>query len=168
MPVNSTARKYLSDVVKGANTFDNANAMQFNYDAVTVTSAFTVEVIGIPVVWDTSAGVFVIYTDATFAELALAIAAGDSPLPGGAVIAVLVGDGQFGVGFNSADINFTSGASAVALHRGANNAGVVRSGLDYSTATTSAGNQATFEAQLETQGVMVIDNATVISPTFTS
>ena len=168
MPVNDTARKYLSDVVKGANTFENANAMQFNYDNVTVTSAFTVEVIGIPVVWDTSATTFVIYTDATAAELALAVTADDSPLPGGGVIAVLVGDGQFGAGFNRADINFTAGALATAFHRGANNAGVVRSGIDYTTATTSGANQTIFENRLEVQGIMVIDNATVISPTFTS
>ena len=58
MPVNDTARKYLTDVVKGANTFENTNAMQYNFDTVTVTSAFTVETIGIPVVWDTSAATF--------------------------------------------------------------------------------------------------------------
>lgn len=167
MPVNDTARKYLSDVVKGANPFDNTNAMQFNYDTVEVTSAFTVETIGIPVVWDTAGGTFVIYTDATAAALAAAITAGDSPLPGGAVVAVLVGTPN-GLGFNAADVDYTAGVDAVAFHRGANNAGVVKEGIDYTTAATSAGNQAAFEAQLEAQGIMVIDNAEVITPSYTA
>jgi hypothetical protein len=167
MPVNDTARKYLSDVVKGANTHDNSNAMQFNYGSLTVTSAFTVETLGIPVVWDTSGATFVVYTDATAAELALGITAGDSPLPGGAVVAVLVGT-AFGLGFNSADVDYTAGVVATAFHRGANNAGVVRSGIDYLTAATSGGNQTIFEDQLEAQGIMVIDNADAISPTYTS
>ncbi len=167
MPVNSTGRGYLSDVVAGVNTFDNANAMQFNFDGLTVTSAFTVPTLAIPVVWDTSASTFVIFTDATFAELALGIAAGTSPLPGGAVVAVVVGD-AFGPGFNPVDVDMTAGVAVTALHRGANNAGVVRDGIIYTTAATSAGNQASFENQLEIQGVMVIDNATVIVPSLTS
>lgn len=167
MPVNDTARAYLTDVVKGVNPFVNANGMQYNYDSLTVTSAFTVPLIGIPVVWDTSAGTFVIYTDATSGEIVLGLAAGDSPLPGGAVVAVLVGN-AFGAGFNPADIDFTSGEVATAFHRGANNAGVVRAGLIYTTAATSAPNQVLFEDQLEAQGIMVIDNAEVVSPTYTS
>lgn len=167
MPVIDTARKYLTDVVAGANTADNSNAMQFNYDSVTVTSAFTVETVGIPVVWDTSAATFVIYTDATAGEIALAKAAGDSPLPGGGVVAVLVGT-AVGLGFNAADVDYTAGVAATAFHRGANNAGVKRAGIDYTTAATSAGNQSAFEAELEAQGIMVIDNAEVISPTYTS
>ena len=167
MPVTDTARKYLTDVVAGANTFDNTNAMQFNYDTVTVTSAFTVETIGIPVVWDTSAATFVIFTDATAGEIALALAAGDSPLPGGGVVAVLVGT-AIGLGFNPADVDYTAGVDATAFHRGANNAGVKRAGLDYSTAATSGGNQTLFEDQLQAQGLMIVDNAEVISPTYTS
>ena len=110
---------------------------------------------------------FVIYTDATAGEIALAKAAGDSPLPGGAVVAVLVGT-AIGLGFNPADVDYTAGVAATAFHRGANNAGVVRSGIDYTTAATSAPNQAAFEVELEAQGIMVIDNAEVISPTYTS
>lgn len=167
MPVNSTARKYLSDVVKGANTEENSNAMQFNYDTVTVTSAYTVETLGIPVVWDTSASTFVIYTDATQSEIAHAKTAGDSPLPGGGVVAVLVGT-AVGLGFNSADVNYTAGVNATAFHRGSNNAGIVKDGINYSTAATSTANQTAFEKELESQGIMVIESAEAISPTYTS
>lgn len=167
MPVNDTQRKYVTDVVKGLNTFDNSNAMQYNLASATITQAATLDNVGIPVVWDTSTATFVVYTDTTAGEIALAIAAGDSPLAGGSVVAVMVGN-ALGFGFNPEDIDYTAGVAATVLHRGANNAGVVRSGLDYSTAATSAANQLAFEAQLEVQGIMVIDNATVISPTYTS
>lgn len=164
--VVSTQRGYFTDLVKGINTSDNSNAMQFNFSAATITSAFTVPTLGIPVVWDTSAATFVIYTDATAAEMALAITAGDSPLPGKAPIGIIVGNSA-GAGFNPADVDFTAGEVATVFFRGANNAGVVRSGIDYSTATTSAANQLAFETQMEVQGVMVIDNAAVITPSFT-
>ncbi len=167
MPVNDTARKYLTDVVKGLNTFDNSNAMQFNLASITVTSANTVETIGIPVVWDTSAATFTIFDDTSAGEIAAGLSAGDSPLPGGAVTAVLVGT-KNGLGFNASNVDYTAGVVATALHRGANNAGVVRDGIDYGTAATSAPNQALFEAQLEVQGIMVIDSAETISPTYTS
>ena len=167
MPVNGTQRGYFTDVVKGVNTEDNNNAMQFNYGSATVTSAYTVPTLAIPVVWDTSGATFVVYTDATAAELALGVTADDSPLAGKSVVALIVGNSA-GAGFNPADVDFTAGVAATVLHRGANNAGVVRDEIIYTTAATSAGNQTAFEEQLEKQGIMVIDSADVVSPTYTS
>lgn len=167
MPVVDTQRKYLSDVLAGANPSDNTNAMNFNYASATVTHAGELEPIGIPVVWDTSAATFVVYQDSSAAEIGLGITAGDSPLPGKGVVAILVGS-AFGLGFNSADVDYTAGVAATVIHRGANNAGIKKAGIDYTTGATSAGNQTAFEAQLEVQGVMVIETAEVVTPTFTS
>lgn len=164
MPVLDQARKYYSDLVKGINTADNSNAMQFNFGTVEVTSAFTVDAIGIPVVYDTSASTYVIFTDATASELAAAITAGDAPM---GVVGVLVGTGM-GAGFNPADVDYTAGVSATSFFRGANNAGVAKDGIDYATAATSSANQTAFEAQLVAQGLMVVESAEVIDPTYTS
>ena len=160
--VVSTQRGYFTDVVKGVNGFDDVNAMQYNVESVTVTSAFTVPTLGVPVVWTGAA--WEVYNDANgTAAIDAAIISDDSTLPNKAPIGVIVGN-KFGAGFNPADVDFTAGALATVFFRGANNAGVVRSGLDYTAAATSAGNQTAFEVQLEKQGIVVIDNAAVITP----
>lgn len=167
MPVLDTQRKYFSDVVKGVNTPDNSNAMQFNYEGITVTFPTTVDPIGIPVVWNDTNTAWEIYGDANAAEIAAAITANSSTLPNKAPIAIVVG-GPLGAGISPVDIDFTAGEDVTALFRGANNAGVVRDGIDYSQSVASGANQTAFEEQLEKQGIMVIDNAQVVTPTYTS
>ena len=182
MPITvvSTQRKFLSDVVKGANTFENANAMQFNFDGIVLTSennvgvgvipTATVEPMGIPVIYDSVTNAWVIY-NTNDEDIAAAITANDSTLPDHAPIAVVVGN-KFGVGFNPEDVTLdVDGGAApitvVAFFRGANNAGVVFEGIDFTAGGVTTGDQAAFRSQLEKQGIMVIDNAEVITPSFT-
>jgi ABC-type molybdenum transport system ATPase subunit/photorepair protein PhrA len=163
--VVSTQRKYLSDLVKGVNTADNSNAMQFNYASITLTDKAIVEPIGLPVVWIDTDSEWRIYGDSTASQIALAITAGTSTLPNKAPIAIVVGD-AYGAGFNSKDIDYSTGAVSTVLFRGANNTGVISDRIAYQ-GITSDSNVAAFEAQLEAQGIMVIENAEVIDSSLT-
>lgn len=189
MPTLANARKYLSDVLTGINPSDNTNAMQFNIGSVeltnindadnvspsTVTTA-TFDCIGVPVIFALdnagTAGSWVVYNDNDGAtELAASIAATSvkSGLPGNIKAAVVVGLEQYGK--NDADLTVDAdGETVTVLFRGANNAGVLQAGIDYTAAgeTVSAGNQAAFEEQLEKQGIMVIAAATSVTPSYTS
>ena len=179
MPVNDTQRKYVSDVVKGLNTFGNQNAMEFNVASISLTNANAagvgtiptadVEPVAVPVIFDSANDQWVIFNDAD-ADIAAAITADDSTLPNKAPVALVVGN-KFGLGFNPEDVTLDAdGEPVTVLFRGANNAGVVRAGIDYAAGgvTTSPANQTAFEEQLEKQGIMVIDSAEVVTPTYTS
>lgn len=198
MPITvvSTQRKFLSDVVKGVNTFDNANAMQFNFggikltnldgSAAPITVTSDVEPIGLAVVFDAADG-WTLLNNVSVAN----VGSTTSDLPNGASVAVIVGN-KFGAGFNPEDVTLVAAPSAdntVGLFRGANNTGIVKNADDTTPATytsidwTFGGNltidtnavvtevsAATIQAfydQLEVQGIMVIDNAEVITPSFT-
>ncbi len=186
MPVNDAQRKYFTDVVKGFNGFNNSNAMQYNFATIALTDATnngagtvatpSVEPIGIAVVWNTASTEWVIYNDLDL----IAGASADSNLPDGSPIAVVVGN-EFGIGFNPENITVDAdGENMTVFFRGANNAGIVKNPDEATPATyqsidfvaggvtTSVANINAFYAQLEKQGIMVIDNAEVVTPTFTS
>lgn len=52
MPVNATARKFLSDLLKAADTFAEESAVRFNFDTVGVEGTGSIDNIGIPLLWD--------------------------------------------------------------------------------------------------------------------
>jgi len=163
MPVNDTGRKYFTDVVKGVNTFENSNAMQYNFTTITpAIAATTVEPMGIPLIYNETAGEWQIVADTNIAELG----GSGSGLPNDGFVAIIVGT-AFGAGFNNKDVDLAT-EDVTVLFRGANNTGVVRDGIDFTLATLSAPNQANYEKALEAVGIMVIDNAEVVSPTYTS
>jgi|26BtaG_2_1085354.scaffolds.fasta_scaffold01468_3 3-hydroxy-3-methylglutaryl CoA synthase len=163
MPVNDTGRKYFTDVVKGVNTFENTNAMQFNFASITpAIAATTVQPMGIPLIYNGTAGAWQIAADTNIGE----IGSTGSGLPNDGSVAIIVGT-AFGAGFNNRDVDLAT-EDVTVFFRGANNAGVVRDGIDYTGATISAPNQAIYEEALEKAGIMVIDNAEVVSPTYTS
>ncbi len=51
MPVNATARKFLTDVLKAVDTFHEDNAVRFNYATVGVEGTGSIDNIGIPLLW---------------------------------------------------------------------------------------------------------------------
>lgn len=189
MPVNSTARRYVSDVVTGVNNADNSNAMQFNVATIELTNAndannaspgtvstATVDVIGTPVLFALdnagTAGEWVIWNDNDGAtELAASLAATTvkSGLPGNAKLGVIVGTSTYGK--NDADVTLDAdGETVTILYRGANNCGVLQSGIDYDNGgvTTSSANQTAFEEQLEIQGIQVVAAAASDTPSYTA
>ena len=189
MPVVTTQRKYVSEVVTGRNPSDNTNAMEFNVKTISLTngndannaspgtvSTAAVDVIGVPVIFALdnagTAGSWVIYNDNDGAtELAASIAATavKSGLPNNAKLGVVVGSNTYGK--NDADVTLdANGETVTVLYRGANNTGVLQAGLDYTAGgvSTSAANQTAFEEQLESQGIMVVEAAETVSPTYTS
>lgn len=189
MPVNSTARKFVSEVVTGINTADNANAMQYNLATVQLTNAndannaspgtvgtATLDVIGTPVLFALdnagTAGSWVIFNDNDGStELAASLAATTvkSGLPGNVKLGVIVGTTHYGK--NDADVTLDAdGETVTILFRGANNCGVLQGGLNYTAGgvSVSANNQTAFEEQLEIQGVQVITSATSDTPNYTA
>lgn len=188
MPVNSTARNYVSDVVAGINNADNMNAMQYNFAKIQLTNAndannaspgtlttSTLDVIGLPVISALDNGgtakSWVVYNDNDGAtELAAsASSAVSSGLADDSVVGVVVGTTAYGK--NDADVTLDAdGETVTILFRGANNAGVLQSGINYTGGgvSTSANNQTAFELQLQKQGVMVIESAASDSPSYTA
>jgi hypothetical protein len=58
MPVNATARKYLTDLVKAVDNFAEDTAVRFNFETVGVEGSGGVDNIGIPLLWDEAATAF--------------------------------------------------------------------------------------------------------------
>lgn len=189
MPIVNTQRKYVSEVVTGRNPSDNTNAMEFNVAQIQLTNAndannaspgtlstSTIDVIGTPVIFALdnagTAGSWVVYNDNDGAtELAASLAATTvkSGLANNAKVGVIVGSTTYGQ--NDADVVLdANGETVTVMFRGANNAGVLQSGIEYTAGgvSTSAGNQTAFEEQLEIQGIMVVESAETVSPTYTS
>lgn len=160
MPVNATARKFLTDLLKATDTFSEETAVRFNFDTITVEGTGTIAPIGTPVIWDNASGKFEVYVAQVIATV---ITTGGSPLKDGSVIGLLVGD-AFGVGFNKADLDLTGDATATVLYRG--DAAILNEGIEWGS--VSAPNQALFLAQLEAQRITTISNATVVTPVYTS
>lgn len=158
MPVNATGRPILSDLVKGVSSFEENTLTNFNTKAVTVGGTATIGTIGIPVVWVTANARFEVFV----AQVIDTVAGSDSPLPGGAKVALLIGD-KFGAGFNKADVDLSAGdVTMTALYRG--DATVSNNGIVWGA--VSAPNQALFLAELETQRITTIDNADVVTPSY--
>jgi hypothetical protein len=58
MPVNATARKFLTDLVKAVDNFAEDTAVRFNFETVGVEGSGDVDNIGIPLLWDETAAAF--------------------------------------------------------------------------------------------------------------
>ena len=189
MPVVNTQRKYVSEVVTGRNPSENTNAMEFNVATIQLTNVndadnaspgtlttSAIDVIGTPVIFALdnagTAGSWVVYNDNDGAtELAASLAATTvkSGLANNAKLGVVVGSTTYGK--NDADVTLDDdGETVTVLFRGSNNTGVLQAGIDYTAGgvSTSAGNQTAFEEQLEIQGIMVVESAEAVSPTYTS
>lgn len=159
MPVNSTGRKYLTDLLKGRDSFNTDNAVRYEFDTQVVTGAGAVDNIGIPVIWNDGSGYFEPYVAQ---DIAAAISTGGSPLADGSVIALTVGS-AFGLGHNKEDTDISvADTEMTLLFRGPS--AVVNEGVVWGAAAAPA--QALFVAQLEAQGITFIDNAEVVSPTY--
>ena len=77
----------------------------------------------------------------------------------------------FGVGINKRDVTLDAdGENLTVIFRGANNAGIKSNGIAWTAGgvTTSGANQTAFLEQLEKQGLVIVDNATVVTPVYTS
>lgn len=189
MPTINTGRNYVSDVVTGINTAENSNAMQYNFATIQLTNindannaspgaltTSTLDVMGIPVLFALdnagTAGEWVVFNDedgATELAASLAATAVKSGLPGNIKLGVIVGSTTYGR--NDEDVTLdTGGETTTIMFRGANNCGVLQSGINYTAGgvTTSAGNQTAFEEQLEIQGIMVKAAAATDTPSYTA
>ncbi len=58
MPVNATARKFLSDLLKAADTFSEESAIRFNFATVGVEGTGSIDNIGIPLLWNSGLAAF--------------------------------------------------------------------------------------------------------------
>lgn len=224
MPVNATARDFLSDVLKGVDRFHEDSAVRYNFETVAAVDAggpttISNGYIGLPLLWDEAAGAFLrlaapadwaaatayvvgdivkpavrdgneyvcvvagtsdaaeptfittegaTTTDNTVTWIArkayAADAASSSTLKNKSRIAITVGD-EFGVGFNKNDLILDAVAvNATVLYRG--EAAILAEGIKFGA--VAAADQAEFLAALEDFNITVIDNAEVVSPTFTS
>ena len=160
MPVNATGRKILSDLVKAMDDLSSKTAVQFNTATITVGGTGSIDNIGIPVIWVDGNSRFEVYVAQ---NIATAIATGNSPLKDGSVIAMVVGS-ALGTGLNKADTDISTDTEVTALFRG--DAAIVDEGIDWGSANGTA--QGLFLDQLELQRITTIDNAEVVSPTYTS
>ncbi len=159
MPVNSTGRKYLTDLLKGRDSFNTDNAVRFEFSTQVVTGAGPVDNIGIPVIWNNASGYFEPYVAQ---DIPTVISTGGSPLPGGNVVALTVGS-AFGLGHNKEDTDISvADTDMTLLFRGPS--AVVNEGIIWGAAAAPA--QDAFRAQLEVQDITFIDNAEVVSPTY--
>ena len=158
MPVNATGRKIQSDLIKGVMSFEGDTKTNFNYDTVTVGGTGSIDNIGIPVIFVDGNTRFEVYVAQ---NIATAISTGNSPLPDGSVIGLLVGSAA-GLGNNAADTDISSDISMTILYRG--DATIVDAGIDWGSAGSPA--QVLFLAQLEAQRITTIENATVVTPTY--
>ena len=219
MPVNATARKILSDLVKGVSSIAEDIAVRLNHDTVGVEGSGDVDNIGIPLLWDETASAFLEFvanldrvdstaysvgdivkldtqdgneyvcttagtsdsSEGTFntvigsettdntavwtARKAYSMdSVGTTPLKNKSRVAVTVGS-ALGVGFNSSDTTLSATpANMTVLFRG--DAAIAVEGIDFGAVVSA--DQAEFLSALEDVGITVVDNAEVVSPTFTS
>lgn len=61
MPVNATARKFVSDLIKAADTFAEESAVRFNFDTVGVEGTGSIDNIGIPLLWSETTASFGVF-----------------------------------------------------------------------------------------------------------
>jgi len=159
MPINATERPVLSDLIKGVMDFEEMTKTNFNFESVTVGGTATIGNIGIPVIWVNGNSQFEVFIAQ---DIAAAVTAGNSPLPDGSVVGILVGD-NFGAGFNKSDVDLSAGdVSRTILYRGdvtISNAGMV-------WGTANAANQALFLDAMQDQRITTIASATVVTPTY--
>jgi hypothetical protein len=157
MTVISTGRKYESDLVKGLDRYQEESATNVNFKSVTVGGTGSYESIGLPVIWNGTD--FELY-DAQ--DIAAAIALASSPLDGNRVLAVTVGD-EHGRGFNKDDVDLSTDPTMTVLYNG--KASITTNGIEGWAGVT---NKTAFQVELEKQGFTFVDNAEVVTPTYTS
>lgn len=161
MPVNGTGRKYLSELFKGVAPFAQLNGVRFNFATVDVTGSDSVDNIGIPLIWNNTSSHFEVYVAQ---DIDTVISTGGSPLPDGSVLGLSVGNFA-GLGNNEADTDLSdSDAQMTLLYRG--DAAIVEDEIIWGSAAGPA--QTAFLAQLENQRITTVDNATTVTPAYTS
>lgn len=158
MPVNSVGRPIESDLIKGLGEYQEMSTSNVYFKTISVGLAGEVDNIGLPVIWDDTAGEFRLYVAQ---NIATAKATGTSPLAGTRVLALTVGN-KFGRGYNNEDTDATVAADFTAIFRG--NASIVNEGIQWGSAAAPA--QALFLKELEDQLFTVVPNADVVSPTY--
>jgi hypothetical protein len=219
MPVNATARKFLTDLIKAVDTFSEDTAVRFNFETVGVEGTGSIDNIGIPLIWSEATDSFIVLaapadwaattvyalgdivkpatrdgneyvcsiagtSDAAEPTFATTVGAetadatvtwttrkayasdtaGTTPLNNKARIAVTVGD-LFGVGFNKQDTALSATpVNMTVIYRG--EAALINEGFIWGS--VAAADQAEFLSALEDVRITTIDNATVVTPTFTS
>lgn len=166
----SSPRKMLSQVL---GDFTDVHGTEYCFATVTVENASDVEIdpIGQPVIWNITDDVFNFYTNASD----ISAVNEDSSLPGGAPIAIVVGS-NMGVGVNSDYQTVgTGGTELYVVYRGPG--AVKQDHIDWSvldtdgdaSVTPAAGAvQTAFLAQLQAQGLALIESADVVTPTYVS
>lgn len=163
MPVNSSGRKHLTELVVAEGSFSDDTATNFMYDTVTAGDAgvLSIEPIGTPMIWDNGDSRFELYIAQVVATVK---ATGGSPLSGGSVLALSAGEKE-GKGLNKADIDIgTADVPITVLYRG--DAQILNSGIEWGA--TSAPNQALYLAELALQRIAVASEAQAVTPTYTS
>lgn len=159
MPLVATQRKILSDYLVGVDNYPSENFIDRYHATVDLGGTETdVDYIATPVIWVNANSRFEVFESQ---NIATAISTGGSPLPGGAVIAVLVGSWE-GVGFNEEDADLSAGDVKATVHF-AGPADVLEEAFEWRTA--SPANQDAFKAQLFAQGITVNTAAQEITPT---
>lgn len=61
MPVNATARKFLTDLLKATDNFAEDTAVRFNFETVGVEGTGSIDNIGIPLLWDEALAAFAVF-----------------------------------------------------------------------------------------------------------
>lgn len=158
--IEVTERKHLSELVGNINSFGDSNFADIHRATVQLGGTATdVEPIGTPIVWVDGTSQFEIYT--ANAQITAAKTAGTSPLAGGAVIAVLIGE-KYSAGFNKADLDLTTNPYATALFNGEyilKDAGMEWGGI-------AAAEQTAFKNELATKGISFIAAAAASSSSY--
>lgn len=159
MPILSTSRPILSDLLKGCSDYSSKSATRFNFATVgNVNSSATIDNIGFPLVWDDTTSRFQEFSNT--GQIAAAITANTSPLPNAAPVCVTVG-GRSGLGENYEDTDLNLTHKLTVLFRG--DATVVKEGFNWVAA--GGADQLEFYKQLEKQGIAVITDAPESTPT---
>lgn len=164
MPVIATERKNISELIKGRDDYGVDNALNDNFQEITVTGTATIPNIGVPVIWVEASGAFEVYVDQVVATAKSANTT--NPLGRGYVLAVTAGN-AVGLGKDPEDVNLTAGD--------ANFTGAVTGKMTFSEQglhavtwdAVSAPNQVLYKEELLVQGITFVDNATVVNPSYT-
>ena len=160
MPVVGSSRKKISELLLNTSTFDDEFGLNYHLATVGVEAASnTDEVpIGIPLVYDGTAGAFVRYLAQDISAVT------SSSLPDDSPICIAVGAKE-GLGFNKEDVTLsTTATNLTVIFRGP--AGLLNEGIDWGSATGP--NQIEFRTQMEKQGLSIQTRATAVTPSFVS
>lgn len=157
MPVLGTERKQESEVIAAFSKIGSEGAINYHFATADVAGSGAVEAMGIPVVWNPTNDEFEVFLAQDISAITE-----DSSLPNGAPVAVVVGTKE-GRGVNRADVTLSATAQPLTvMYRG--EGAVKAAGIDFGAA--SAPNIALFKAQLEKQGIAVVDAAATAAPNY--